>query len=201
MSKHMSRRSALTAGAEVAAGAAIAAVGVAAAGIAAAGIATAEPSSDAAAEPSGTAEPLSDPLAAITGMAVRFDLKQWDRLVEVFATKVRIDYTGLVGGEPATVRGADLVGDWRRNLGHLTATQHLLANQVVRAGRGADATATADFQAVHRLGPLVGGRLYVLGGRYEYRLVRVGRDWRISGVTMQPVWESGDRTVIGLPAA
>ncbi|MEU7526758.1 nuclear transport factor 2 family protein [Saccharothrix sp. NPDC042600] len=142
---------------------------------------------------------ITDPLAATREMAVRFDLRQWDRLVQVFTPEVRVDYTRLVGGEPATVPAAALVADWRRNLGHLAATQHVLANQAVLV-TGREATATADFQAAHRDGPLVGGRLWVLGGRYDYRLTRVGRGWRIGAVTMHPLWEYGDRTVIGLPA-
>lgn len=174
MPSHLTRRSILGSGA------AIAVVGVTAA--------------EAAAE-----EVISDPLGATREMAVRFDLKQWDRLVQVFTTEVHVDYTGLVGGEPATVPAATLVGDWRRNLGHLSATQHMLANQAVRV-TGREAGATADFQATHRSGPLVGGRLWVLGGRYDYRLTRVGGGWRINSVTMHPLWEHGDRTIIGLPA-
>lgn len=140
-----------------------------------------------------------DPVAVTVQMAVRFDLKQWESLREVFAAEVRVDYTGLVGGEPSTVAAADLVAGWRANLGHLSATQHLLGNQTAHV-EGARARVTADFQATHRDGPLVGGRLYVLGGRYDYRLVHTGRGWRIGAVTMTPTWESGDRTVIGLPA-
>ncbi|XVV00668.1 nuclear transport factor 2 family protein [Actinosynnema sp. CA-248983] len=173
MSSHVSRRLILSTGA------AIAVVGVT--------------GTEAAAD-----EVISDPPAATREMAVRFDLKQWDRLVQVFTPEVRVDYTGLVGGEPASVPAVTLVADWRRNLGHLV-TQHMLANQAVRV-TGDKATATADFQAAHRSGPLVGGRLWVLGGRYDYRLTRVGRGWRISAVTMHPLWEYGDRTVIGLPA-
>ncbi|MFD0207287.1 MULTISPECIES: nuclear transport factor 2 family protein [Saccharothrix] len=139
-----------------------------------------------------------DPVAVTVQMAVRFDLKQWDLLPDVFTTEVWIDYTGLVGGTPGTVAAADLVAGWRANLGHLAATQHLLGNQVAHV-EGARARVTADFQATHRDGPLVGGRLYALGGRYDYRLTRTGREWRIGAVTMTPVWESGDRTVIGLP--
>jgi hypothetical protein len=149
----------------------------------------------AAAAPAGD----EGPIAVTVRMAVRFDLKQWDLLRDVFAAEVRVDYTGLVGGEPGAVAAADLVAGWRANLGHLAATQHLLGNQTARV-EGARAAVTADFQATHRDGPLVGGRLYALGGRYDYRLVRTGRGWRIDAVTMTPVWEHGDRTVIGLPA-
>lgn len=176
LSSRISRRSALTAGAV---GTALVTTGAA------------------AAEEAGGV--LADPLAAITAMAVRFDRREWEPLREVFTTEVHLDYTGLSGGEPGPVRADDLVETWRRNLSHLDATQHLLTNHVVHV-RGGQATATADFQATHRLGPRVGGRLWVLGGSYEYTLVRVGRGWRISGVTMRPTWETGDRTVIGLPS-
>lgn len=140
-----------------------------------------------------------DPIAVTVQMAVRFDLKQWDLLQEVFAARVWVDYTGLVGGEPGAVAATDLVAGRRANLGHLSATQHLLGNQTAHV-EGARATVTADFQAAHRDGPLAGGRLYTLGGRYDYRLVRTGRGRRIGAVTMVPAWEHGDRTVIGLPA-
>ncbi|SDC90755.1 nuclear transport factor 2 family protein [Actinokineospora iranica] len=178
MASRLTRRTALVTGA------------VTAASAAATGIAAADTESG----------PRADPVAVTIDMAVLFDRRQWDELRAVFTETVWVDYTGLVGGEPGAVLAADLVDGWRRGLGHLSATQHLLGNQRVRI-RGAEALVTAEFQATHRVGPLAGGVLYTLGGRYDYRLALVGRGWRISAVTMTPVWESGDRTVIGLPVS
>lgn len=181
MPNQLSRRSVLTTGTTVAAGATLTA-----------GVATPARAS------TGTDAP-ADPVAATIAMAVRFDRKQWAALRDVFSPTIFVDYSRLTGVEAGTVPSSGLVRDWERNLGQLDATQHLLANHIVRI-RDRTASVTADFQATHRLGPLTTGRLWTLGGHYEYTIVRGRQGWRINAVTMHPSWETGDRTIIGLPA-
>lgn len=48
--------------------------------------------------------------------------------------------------------------------------------------------------ATHRLGEA----LWVLGGRYDYRLSKASGNWRLTSLTMTALWETGDRGLIEL---
>jgi SnoaL-like domain len=127
-------------------------------------------------------------------MAVLADQRRWNDLICVFTEQVRVDYTSLNGGEPATVSARELAAGWAQTLGRLAATQHLVANHLLTVD-GERAVVTAAFQATHVPQPPDQGR-WVLGGDYRFELERTGNGWRISAVTMTVRWESGDRSVV-----
>ena len=134
-----------------------------------------------------------------TRMAWLADRRDWDALAGVFAEQVQLDYTSLTGGEPATLAAADIVAGWRRGLGGLDATQHLVSNHLVDI-EGDRAVATAQFQATHVLANPHGDPVWTLGGRYRFGLVRGGDGWRIDAVTMTVTWATGNQQVMTLAA-
>jgi hypothetical protein len=135
-----------------------------------------------------------DIIQTTTRMAVLADARRWDDLVDLFTDEVRVDYTSLNGGEPATLPAHQLVKTWTESLGRLGATQHLVADHLVDLD-GDVATVTAAFQATH-VAVAPDPRRWVLGGDYRYELVRAGAGWRIAGLTMTARWQDGDRSVL-----
>ncbi|MEO1063503.1 MAG: nuclear transport factor 2 family protein [Actinomycetota bacterium] len=125
------------------------------------------------------------------------DRRTWDALHDVFADEVRLDYTSLAGGEPATLAPADIIAGWRAALSGLDATQHLVSNEVID-GEGDEATVTAEFIATHLFENRFGEPLWTLGGRYDIGLVRTADGWRIDSLTMTAVWASGNRDIMAL---
>ena len=67
-----------------------------------------------------------------------------------------------------------------------------MTNHSITSFDTVEATAQADFQATHRIGKA----LWVLGGRYDYKLVKTGGRWLLTSITMTPVWETGDRDLV-----
>ena len=134
-----------------------------------------------------------------TRMAWHADQRDWDALRDVFAEEVRLDYTSLQGGEPATVSRDQLVESWAGLLGKLQATQHLVTNHLVTV---ADDTAscTASFHATHFLPNAHGDPIWTLGGSYRFELVRQGPTWRINALTMTATWASGNQQIMALAA-
>jgi len=134
-------------------------------------------------------------------MAWFCDRRRWDELELLFTTHVLIDYTSLWGGEAETSGRVDLVSSWSETLGRLDATQHIITgHRVSVAGSGEAATCEANFQATH-VGKIDGASAtWVLGGYYRFDFVLVDIDWKIAGLTMTKVWESGPREVITGPA-
>jgi hypothetical protein len=140
-----------------------------------------------------------DVIETCTRMASHADAREWDALREVFADEVRLDYTSLQGGEPATLSRDDLIESWAGLLGQLQATQHLLTNHLVTV-TGDTATCTAAFQATHLLPNPHGDAVWTLGGSYRFELVRDGARWLISAVTMTASWASGNQQIMSLAA-
>jgi 3-phenylpropionate/cinnamic acid dioxygenase small subunit len=133
-----------------------------------------------------------DVIDACTRMAWFADQRDWDRLADVFADEVTLDYTSLNGGEPATLTPAQIVDAWREALGAYDATQHIIGNHLVTVD-GDAAACTASFQATHYKKVDFGSPLWRLGGTYRFTLVRGGNGWRITSVVMTATWGEGNR--------
>lgn len=132
-----------------------------------------------------------------TRVAWYADQRRWDNLADLFAEQVVLDYTSLVGGEPATVAPADIVRSWKATLGGLDATQHLISNHLVDVhADGNTAMATAQFVATHLLATSHGGPIWTLGGHYRWTLGQEGGVWRIESMTMTATWASGNQQIM-----
>ncbi|TYC08140.1 nuclear transport factor 2 family protein [Actinomadura syzygii] len=138
-------------------------------------------------------------IEACTRMAWHADQREWDRLAEVFADSVTLDYTSLNGGEPAVLTPEQIVEAWSGLLGAFDATQHLITNHLVTVD-GDTAVCTAAFQATHRLTDPFGSSLWTLGGNYRFVLVRTGGAWKIAAVVMTATWGDGNRNLMSLAA-
>jgi hypothetical protein len=141
-----------------------------------------------------------DVIDTCTRMAWHADQREWERLREVFAPTVRLDYTSLNGGEPADLAADDIVAGWSQVLRAYDATQHLITNHLVDAD-GDTAVCTASFQATHRLANRFGAPLWTLGGTYRFDLARTEHGWRITGVVMTVVWADGNKDLANLAAS
>ncbi|MFC0006759.1 nuclear transport factor 2 family protein [Micromonospora siamensis] len=127
----------------------------------------------------------------ITEYAWFVDRRDWDALVETFADTVVVDYTAMSGGDAETLPGPEPVDRWRRELGVLDGTQHVVTG-VIADVTGDTATATANVLAWLRRDNVPGGRLWHNGGTYEFELRRVGERWRISRLVARPIWIEGN---------
>ena len=129
-------------------------------------------------------------IAATVSMAVLADRREWDVLIEeVFTDEVMADYTALMGGEPFKGKAVDLVAGWKEGLTTFTATQHLVTNHEVSI-TGNRAEVRAYFQATHCKPD---NTLWVLGGRYHYIVEKLADRWRISAITLTPIWARDER--------
>lgn len=127
------------------------------------------------------------------------DRREWDRAAALFANKVLLDYTSLLGGEPTAVTPAELVASWAAVLGGYDSSQHLMTNHIV-AIDGRTATCTASYQATHLLVNPLGSPLWRVGGIYRFHLARSGDGWRIDELAMEILWAEGNKNIVDLAA-
>ncbi|NBE52668.1 nuclear transport factor 2 family protein [Streptomyces boluensis] len=127
------------------------------------------------------------------------DRREWDEAATLFADKVVLDYTSLVGGEPTTETPTEIVESWALVLDGYETSQHLMTNHRVTLD-GDTAECTASYQATHRLENLFGGPLWRVGGTYRFHLRRSGDVWKIDALTMQMLWAEGNQGLMDLAA-
>ena len=129
---------------------------------------------------------------AVTEVFVSADRRDWNRLRNVLADTVALDYSSLSGSEPADISGDDLLAVWRGNLGGFEATQHLLGSFVF------DAVATTEVQvrfyaiATHVLHRGHGESTWTVAGHYDATLRHDGR-WRLTALTLHTDWAAGNQ--------
>ena len=138
-----------------------------------------------------TAEDRLHIIDAITSISAGADRHDWERVRAAMADEITTDYTGLWGGEPVTQAADELIAGWAGFLPGFEVTQHLVTGHTIDFTGDQTASAQADFQATHR----IGDEFWVLGGRYEYSLIKKNEQWLVTSMTMIPTWETGDRAL------
>lgn len=132
---------------------------------------------------------------AIVDVAVRYcwalDTRDWDALCDVFLPDATADLasgTALVGVEAIAAR-------CEAALGHLDSSQHIVSTHQVDID-GDAATHRCQLHAQHTRAAAAGGANYVVGGRYEDRMVRTADGWRIAHRGLVMMWTEGNLAVV-----
>jgi hypothetical protein len=118
------------------------------------------------------------------------DLKQCDRLADVFAPDVHADYEG-----PLWTSLDSLIADMTRTHARFGRTQHLIGSHLVSVN-GDEATCGSYGHNV--LTRLVDSQWaqFSIGTRYEDRLRRTAAGWRVYWREARHMWRAGDSRVI-----
>lgn len=136
----------------------------------------------------------------VNRMVLGLDSKDWDGLEQLFTDKVYNDRTSLTGGSPETLDRTAFIGGWRGLMQNLDAIHHLVTGHVVKLD-GDRAICTASMQGTHVFANPSGGSTWQVGGNHEYQLTKTSQGWRISGITFNIQWASGNQNVLALAMA
>ncbi len=140
---------------------------------------------------------ITDLLSAVHPGCRRPRLGRRDRRL---ADTVRRDYRSLTGAEPDDIAGPDLVAEWRAALSGLDAHQHLLGLPVIDVDADDRAHASVHVVGTHILDDDLGSP-WVVGGTYRIELRRVADGWRITALTLDTRWQTGDGDLLARAAA
>lgn len=135
----------------------------------------------------------------VANVAHHIDGKRWAELRTLYAETVTTDYTSLFGGTPQKQSGDDLIAGWRNLLGKI-ATQHLLGPIDVHSS-GEAATARCHVRAAHYALRAPGGEHWELLGHYVFELSIEGTGWKISGMTLEALLQTGNTKLLAEAAA
>ena len=131
----------------------------------------------------------------IVATAVRYtwalDERDWDALADVFVPDATADL-----GSGRTLVGLDEIRERiAASLTPLDDSQHIVGNHQVRVD-GDTATHRCYLHSQHIRHLDKGSPNYVIGGRYEDRMVRTEEGWRITHRTLVMMWNEGNRDVV-----
>jgi hypothetical protein len=119
------------------------------------------------------------------------DTKDWALLDDVFVP----DATAELGAPTLLTGIEEIRGRIRAALGLLDDSQHLVGNHEIDVD-GDTATHRCYLQAQHIRAAADGGPNYLVGGRYDDRLVRTADGWRIVHRTLTVMWTDGNVDVV-----
>lgn len=132
------------------------------------------------------------------------DAKAWDVARSHFTEMVDVDFTGLIGGEPATIPADGLIGGWSTNLTANKPSFHLRGNHRVTFTGTDTAVVLSHGYAWNMMEegamPENGGDpLWEVWGGYEHGLVRTDGVWRVRTMSFFPWAERGNPFVRNTP--
>ena len=134
----------------------------------------------------------------INTLFVGVDGKAWPQVRGVLADQVRIDFTSLNGGQPATVTGDQLVGAWTGGLHREKTSLHMTSNYRITV----DGDRAEAFMHGYAWNRLVGGSVPAQGspvwetwGNYVMAFQRTGGTWRITSLTYNSTRVDGNDAV------
>jgi hypothetical protein len=131
----------------------------------------------------------------INNYACGVDMRDWAMFRSCFTDDVEADFSSLELG--SVVHGAD---DWTANIRAtieaLDATQHIITNHA-HVIDGDRSQSRANVQAQHILrrtddGPAMH---YMMGGYYNFDMLRTPKGWKIKRYRVTETWFNGDLTI------
>jgi hypothetical protein len=134
--------------------------------------------------------------------ATGLDRRDWNLFRSIFMDTIEMDFRSV--GLPSRSYQADRwVGDAKRLFAGFKATQHTSTNHTFDL-RGDEATCTSNMQAEHFIerkpedGLDDGADRWTIGGYYVNELVRTKDGWKLSEVTLNVTWQTGNADVSGI---
>ncbi|MBB4932953.1 hypothetical protein F4561_003773 [Lipingzhangella halophila] len=131
---------------------------------------------------------------SVTRLLSAVDRLDWDGVRSLLDSTVRLDYTSLFGGEVETVEREEVIARWRSLLPGFDATQHL-TGPVTADVRDGHADCRTAVRAYHHLIGEEGRGTWMTAGFYHISARREAAAWRISAITLEALYEEGDRAL------
>ena len=151
--------------------------------------------------PAAAEDRIADELAiqrVPTEIEVAVDAKDWMRARSFFAAEIRVDFSSLGGGPPATVAADDLIAAWAANLGPQKHSHHQRGHGLVTL-QGDRATIYSQGYAWNRMEGN-GEPLWEVWGNYTHELERMPQGWKVTAMTFEMTHQRGNPWVRDTPS-
>lgn len=131
--------------------------------------------------------------------AYGIDTRDWTLYRSIFTDEITMDFSSYNGSPAAPMTADAWVAGVKVLFTGLDATQHSMSNPLVDVD-GDRARCRMYMQAEHFFLNAQGSQDFALGGYYDDRLVRTDGGWKIEAVTLNVLWNRGNRHIMELAA-
>ncbi|MEM9971573.1 MAG: nuclear transport factor 2 family protein [Pseudomonadota bacterium] len=134
------------------------------------------------------------------------DAKDWTAARAHFTDEITVDFTSLIGGEPATIPADALIAGWSANLTEEKTSFHLRGNHRISFDGPDAAQMQSHGYAWNRMErgalPENGGEaLWEVWGTYEHGFVRTEAGWQVDAMSFVATAERGNGFVRNTPGS
>ena len=132
------------------------------------------------------------------------DAKNWKLAGSLFTEQIDVDFTSLVGGEPATIPSTELIDGWAGNLKGDKSSFHMRSNHRATFTASDEATLLSNGYAWNMLDrgrdlKDGGNPLWEVWGTYTHGYKKVEGEWKIKSMTFNAVTQRGSIEVRDTP--
>lgn len=130
----------------------------------------------------------------VSKLFINTDTNNWDGVEAQFADKVTLDYSSMTGNPAAELSPKDITTAWKTVLPGFTNTHHQIGNIIIEAHEN-KAHLFCYGTATHYLED-DNGNIWTVVGSYDFDLVKVDNQWKISTMTFNYKYQDGNIALV-----
>lgn len=133
----------------------------------------------------------NDIQAQVTRLFVYTDQHEWEKLENIFAERVVLDYSSFTGAPAAELTAGQIVQAWRAFLPGFKATHHQTGNYLIESDENT-AKVFCYGTATHYLPNESGKDVWVVVGSYDFELVKTATGWQVAAMKFNFKYQDGN---------
>ncbi|MGL4488480.1 MAG: nuclear transport factor 2 family protein [Rhizobiaceae bacterium] len=137
-----------------------------------------------------------------TEIEMAVDRKDWKTARSFFTDTIRVDFTSLVGGEPATIPADGLIQGWSGNLKGNKESLHMRGDVFITINADTAAVVSNGYAYNKMPGaPDGSGDIWEVWGQYTHKMIRTSSGWKVNDFTFFKTHERGSTWVKQTPGS
>lgn len=126
-------------------------------------------------------------IQAVNNLFKSVDDRDWEYMQTLFADNVLLDYTSMVGGEPAVQTPLEIKEAWASFMPGFDSTQHHISEFRVKL-HGHE----ADVHYIGNADHFIGDEVWTISGSYDTKLEKIDGNWLITYLKLNYDKQSGN---------
>ncbi len=129
----------------------------------------------------------------ITELFVATDTRDWQKVEQIFADQVVLDYSSMNGNPAVELSPSQITGAWKGILPGFESTHHQIGNFITKVDEN-KASVFVYGTATHYLSDDQGS-VWTVVGSYDFDLIKTDNKWRISSMKFNFKYQDGNTSL------